>query len=143
MLCLRINRILKTIGTLSVVALALFALPVPGMAQTPDEIIRSDTALVQLNVGVVDRQGRAITSLSQNNFAVYEDGVLRPIVSFEPTNAPFSLVLLLDMSGSTVSFRQQLTQAALRFLDALSTEDRVSVIQFNGKGTKSLAGFSR
>ncbi|MEO8436017.1 MAG: VWA domain-containing protein, partial [Pyrinomonadaceae bacterium] len=65
-----------------------------------------------------------------------------PIVSFEPTNAPFSLVLLLDMSGSTVSFRQQLTQAALRFLDALGPEDRVSVIQFNGKGTKSLVGFS-
>lgn len=142
MLFLRINRISKTIGNLLVIALALFALAVPAMAQTPDEIIRSDTALVQLNVGVVDRQGRAITSLSQSNFVVFEDGVRRPIVSFEPTNAPFSLVLLLDMSGSTVNFRQQLQAAALRFLDALAPEDRVAVIQFNGKGTKELSGFT-
>jgi VWFA-related protein len=132
----------KTILTLALVAGVFFASAAPSMAQTPDEIIRSDTALVQLNVGVVDRQGRAITSLAQGNFAVYEDGVRRPIVSFEPTNAPFSLVLLLDMSGSTVNFRQQLQQAALRFLDALAPEDRVAVIQFNGKGTRELSGFT-
>jgi Ca-activated chloride channel homolog len=129
-------------GNLALAASLLCIPAAPVLAQTPDEIIRTDTALVQLNVGVVDRQGRAITSLSTNDFAVYEDGVRRPIVSFEPTNAPFSLVLLLDMSGSTVNFRQQLQQAALRFLDALAPEDRVSVIQFNGKGTKTLLGFT-
>ena len=37
------------------------------------------------------------------------------------------------MSGSTISFRPQLKQAALRFLDALAPEDRVAVIQFNAK----------
>jgi len=142
MLFFGINHISKLIRSLPFIAVALFAFAVPAMAQTPDEIIRSDTALVQLNVGVVDRQGRAITSLAQSNFAVFEDGVRRPIVSFEPTNAPFSLVLLLDMSGSTVNFRQQLQTAALRFLDALAPEDRVAVIQFNGKGTKELSGFT-
>jgi VWFA-related protein len=89
----------------------------------------------------VDPRGRAITSLAQNNFTVYEDGVKQPILHFEPTYAPFSLVLLLDTSGSTVSFRQQFKQAAWRFLDALAPEDRVAVIQFNAK-VKSLAGFS-
>ena len=48
-------------------------------AQQPDEVIKTDTSLVQLNVGVVDRQGRAITTLARNDFKVYEDGVLRPI----------------------------------------------------------------
>lgn len=111
-------------------------------AQQPDEVIRTETALVQLNVGVVDRQGHAITTLSPNDFAIYEDGVRRPILHFEPTDAPFSLVMLLDMSGSTVNFRQQIQQAALRFLDALTPADRVAVIEFNGKGVKSLLGFS-
>ena len=111
-------------------------------AQQPDEVIKTDTSLVQLNVGVVDRQGRAITTLSRNDFVVYEDGVQRPIQSFEPTDAPFSLVMLLDMSGSTISFRQQIQSAALRFLDALAPNDRVAVVQFNGKGVKSLLGFS-
>ena len=106
-----------------------------------DDVLRTDTSLVQLHVGVVDRQGHAITSLSQNDFVVYEDNVKRPIVAFEPTAAPFSLVMLLDMSGSTVNFRQQILQAALRFLDALGPEDRVAVVSFNGKGVHELIGF--
>jgi Ca-activated chloride channel family protein len=101
--------------------------------QDPVDIVTTDVSLVQLNVGVVDPQGRAVTSLSRNDFAVYEDGIKQPILHFEPTHAPFSLVLLLDMSGSTISFRPQLKQAALRFLDALAPEDRVAVIQFNAK----------
>lgn len=110
-------------------------------AQTPDDVIRTESSLVQLNVGVVDPRGRAVTSLSQRDFTVYEDGVKQPILHFEPTFAPFSLVLLLDTSGSTLSFRPQFKQAALRFLDALAPEDRVAVIQFNAK-VKSLAGFT-
>lgn len=110
-------------------------------AQDPDEVITTTTSLVQLNVGVVDRQGRAVTTLSRQHFAVYEDNVKQSIQSFEPTSAPFSLVLLLDMSGSTLNFRQQLKQAAARFLDALGPDDRVAVIQFNAK-VKTLAGFS-
>ena len=115
---------------------------VNGYGQQPEDVIKTETALVQLNVGVVDRQGRAITTLAQNDFAVFEDGVRRPIQHFEATDTPFSLVLLLDMSGSTVNFRQQIQQSALRFLDALGAEDRVAVITFNGKGVHSLLGFS-
>jgi len=112
-----------------------------GFSQDPDDIVRTNVNLVQLNVGVVDRQGRAITSLTKDDFAVYEDGVKQSIQSFEPAQAPFSLVLLLDMSGSTINFRQQLKLASQRFLDALAPEDRVAVIQFNAK-IKSLSGFS-
>lgn len=111
-------------------------------AQQPDEVLTTDTSLVQLNVGVVDKSGNSVKTLSRNDFVVYEDGVRRPILSFEPTEAPFSLVLMLDMSGSTVNFRQQIQGAALRFLDALTPEDRVAVVEFNGKGVKSLLGFS-
>lgn len=124
-----------------VLALLLLCGAPPLRAQQPDEVVRTETSLVQLNVGVVDSRGRAITSLSKNNFSVYEDGIKQPILHFEPTDAPFSLVLLLDTSGSTVNFRQQFKQAAWRFLDALAPEDRVAVIQFNAK-VKSLAGFS-
>lgn len=125
---------------LFVAFLAVFA-AAPARAQEPDEIIRTDTSLVQLNIGVVDRQGRAVTSLTRNDFIIYEDGVKQSIELFEPAQAPFSLVLLLDMSGSTLNFRQQLKLASQRFLDALAPEDRVSVIQFNTE-VKSLTGFS-
>jgi VWFA-related protein len=109
-------------------------------AQEPDDVVRTSTSLVQLNVGVVDSRGRAITSLSRNDFSIYEDGVKQTIFQFEPTNAPFSVVLLLDMSGSTLSFREQLKLATTRFLDALAPEDRVAVVQFNAK-IKRLANF--
>jgi VWFA-related protein len=113
----------------------------PATAQEVDDVVRTDTSLVQLNIGVVDKQGRPITSLTRNDFVVYEDGVKQSIQHFEPVDAPFSLVLMLDMSGSTVNFRQQLKLASQRFLDALAPEDRVAVIQFNAK-VKSLTGFS-
>jgi VWFA-related protein len=99
----------------------------------PEDVIRVESSLVQLNVGVVDRQGRAITNLTRGDFVIYEDGVRQPITNFEPTQAPFSLVLLLDMSGSTLNFRSTLKQTALRFIDALAPDDRISVIAFNEK----------
>src|SRR5712692_3472821 len=123
-------------------ALLLLTVTAFAQAQEPVDVIKFDTSLVQLNVGVVDQQGHAVTTLSSNDFVVYEDGVRRPIMHFEPAEAPFSLVMLLDMSGSTVNFRQQIQMAALRFLDALTPEDRVAVVEFNGKGVKSLLGFS-
>jgi len=111
-------------------------------AQDPDDdVIRTETSLVQLNIGVVDKQGHPITSLTRNDFTVYEDGIKQTIQRFEPVEAPFSLVLLLDMSGSTINFRQQLKLASQRFLDALAPEDRVSVIQFDTK-VKTLIGFN-
>lgn len=119
----------------------LFLTAPAASAQEPDEVLKVNTALVQLNVGVVDRQGRPITNLSRNEFAVYEDEVLQPITDFEPTTAPFSLVLLLDMSGSTQSFRPTLKQSAYRFLDALSPNDRVALITFNEK-VKKLVDFT-
>ena len=111
-------------------------------AQEQDDVVRTETNLVQLNVGVVDSQGRAITSLSRSDFTVYEDGVKQQVLHFDPADAPFSLVLMLDVSGSTVNFRQQFKQAAIRFLDALAPEDRVAVVQFNAK-VKTLLGFSK
>ncbi len=117
-----------------VAALALVCLCATALrAQTDEDVVRVESSVVQLNVGVVDKQGRAITNLTRTDFVVYEDGKQQSILSFEPSTAPFSLVLMLDMSGSTKGFRQILQQAAFRFLDALSPEDRVAVITFNDK----------
>lgn len=110
-------------------------------SQTPDDIVRVDTSLVQLNVGVADLQGKAITDLQRDDFRVYEDGVRQSVLSFESTAAPFSLAVLLDVSGSTLSFRQNLKLAAARFIDSLAPDDRVAVIAFNER-TKLLTKFT-
>ena len=131
----------KTVYQILIFAVFAAAAVLPIRAQEPDDVIRTETSLVQLNIGVVDKLGRPITSLTRNDFAIYEDGVKQSIQLFEPVDAPFSLVLMLDMSGSTINFRQQLKLASQRFLDALGPDDRVAVIQFNAK-VKSLSGFT-
>ena len=104
-----------------------------GVAAQDDETIRVDSSLVRLNVGVVDQRGHPITSLDKNNFEIFEDGVKQQISRFEPSEAPFSVVIMLDMSGSTLGFRQVIAQSAVRFIDALSPNDRVAVIEFYDK----------
>lgn len=98
-----------------------------------DDIITVDSSLVRLNVGVVDSRGRPITSLNKESFAIYEDGVKQEISRFEPTVAPFSVVMILDMSGSTLGFRETIRQSAYRFIDALAPDDRVATVEFYDK----------
>jgi Ca-activated chloride channel homolog len=118
--------------------LASMCMTIVVSAQDPQEdpVERIESNLVRLNVGVADQRGRAITDLGRSDFVVYEDGVRQNITTFEPTTAPFSLVLLLDMSGSTLNFRPTLKQSAIRFIDALAPDDRVAVISFWGQRKK-------
>ncbi|MBV8855481.1 MAG: VWA domain-containing protein [Acidobacteria bacterium] len=128
------NSFLNKSTKITCALVALLCLSAAARAQDQDEdVVPINSNLVILNVGVADQKGRAITNLSQSDFNVYEDGVKQSVVSFEPSTAPFSLVLLLDMSGSTINFRPTLKQSALRFIDALGPEDRVEVIAFNDK----------
>ena len=113
--------------------LAIFLTGLFGVTAQDDETIRVDSSLVRLNVGVVDQRGHPITSLDKNNFEIFEDGVKQQISRFEPSEAPFSVVIMLDMSGSTLGFRQVIAQSAVRFIDALSPNDRVAVIEFYDK----------
>lgn len=109
-----------------------FLTVIPAAAQD-DDPIRVDASLVRLNVGVVDQRGRPVTSLERSNFEVYEDGIKQEISRIEPSSAPFSVVIMLDMSGSTLGFRQVIKQSASRFIDALSPSDRVAVVEFYDK----------
>ncbi len=102
-------------------------------AQNDDDPITVDSSVVRLNVGVADRKGRPITDLSRENFTIFEDGVKQNIQRFEPVVTPFSVVMILDMSGSTLGFRETIRQSAYRFIDALAPEDRVAVIEFYDK----------
>lgn len=106
-----------------------FITALSAMAQD-DDPIRVDSSIVRLNVGVVDQKGRPITNLDKSSFDLFEDGVKQEITRFEPSSAPFSVVIILDMSGSTISFRQTIRMSASRFIDALSPNDRVAVVEF-------------
>ncbi|MFN0277265.1 MAG: VWA domain-containing protein [Pyrinomonadaceae bacterium] len=103
------------------------------VAAQDDDPIRVDSSIVRLNVGVVDQKGRPITNLDKSSFELFEDGIRQEITRFEPSTSPFSVVMILDMSGSTLGFRQVIKQSAFRFIDALSPSDRVAVVEFYDK----------
>ena len=111
--------------------LLLFAFSIVVTAQ--DDPIKIDSSIVRLNVGVVDQRGNPITNLNRSNFRIFEDGTKQEIARFEPSTAPFSVVMILDMSGSTLPMRQVMKMSAFRFLDALAPQDRIAVVEFYDK----------
>ncbi|MFN0124238.1 MAG: VWA domain-containing protein [Blastocatellia bacterium] len=98
-----------------------------------NEAIRVETRLVNLNVRAVAANGLPISNLKQQDFVVYEDGVRQEIAHFAPVNAPISLVMLLDLSGSTEKKIKDMKAAATRFVDALSGDTQIAVGTFSGK----------
>lgn len=118
-----------------ITALVILFLSLAVAAQTTqpkpdDEVLKIDTRLINLNVKVLDAKGKAVSNLTQADFEVSEDGVTQEIAHFQPVTAPVSLVLLLDLSGSTDKKRKLMTKAAQRFLESLIPEDAVAVAAF-------------
>ncbi|MBA3767333.1 MAG: VWA domain-containing protein [Acidobacteria bacterium] len=104
-----------------------------GSAQEVDEgdIVRVDTELVTLNVSVVGRgTNRGLANLTQKDFKLYEDGAEQEIAHFDSSAAPFNLVLLIDLSGSTHEVVNIIRNAALRFITAARPADRIAVVTF-------------
>lgn len=100
------------------------------------DVIKVETDLVTLNASVVERAtGRVITGLTQADFKLEEDGVEQKIVHFETTNAPFDLLLLIDLSGSTAKVTDIIRAATTRFVSATRPQDRVAIIAFSGTTT--------
>jgi VWFA-related protein len=97
------------------------------------DIIRVDTELVSVNVSVVDRgTNRGVSDLTKDDFRLYEDNVQQQIAHFDSASAPFNLVLLIDLSGSTAKVVELIKAAALHFVEAARPFDRIGVITFAG-----------
>lgn len=98
-----------------------------------NDVVRIDTELVTVNMNVVDRStNRGITGLTQGDFKLYEDGVQQNIQRFESANAPFNLILLIDLSGSTREVVKLIREAAQRFVNAARPTDSIGVVTFAG-----------
>ena len=110
--------------------------PVPGDDISEGDVIRVESQLVTLNISVIDRgTNRGFVGLGQPDFKLFEDGQEQPIVQFESSNAPFDLVLLIDLSGSTRDVIKLIRAAAVRFVEAARPADRIAVITFAGEAT--------
>jgi VWFA-related protein len=112
--------------------LATCCLPLSARAQAPDaDVIRIDTDLVNLNVSVFNRkQTQAPVLLEQKDFAITDNGQPQEISFFAASDAPFDLVLLLDLSASTAAKIKLIKKSAKRFVDAARPADRIAILTF-------------
>ena len=99
--------------------------------QAPGQVVTAVAPqLMRLNASVTDRHGRAIGDMKANDFTVYENGAERKVTNVVPTQEPFNLVLLLDVSGSVEERIDFIRKAARDFLNTASPQDRISIISF-------------
>ena len=110
--------------------------PRPEATATPDifdenEVIKVETNLVTMPVSVLDRDGRFISGLRQQDFKIFENGVEQKVDYFQSVEQPFTVVLLIDVSPSTQFRIDEIQQAAITFVDKLRPADRVMVISFD------------
>ena len=99
--------------------------------QDPSDTVRIDSDLVDLKVSVLGFAPNApIPLLESKDFLVMEDGVPQEISFFEAADAPFDLVLLLDLSGSNAKNLKMIRNSAKRFVDAARDVDRIALVTF-------------
>lgn len=99
-----------------------------------DDVIKVDTNLVSIPVTVLDRDGRYVTNLKKEDFQIFEDGVEQEIEIVETTEKPFTVILLLDNSGSMNNFIPELVNSANTFIKQLRPDDKLSVATFSSGG---------
>jgi len=98
-----------------------------------NDVIRIRANLVSVPVTVFNRRGQVVLDLQQNDFRIYEDGVEQTISHFNDIDNPFSVVLLIDTSGSAAPFLAQIKQAAKAFVEKLAPADTVRPVYFHGE----------
>jgi VWFA-related protein len=101
-------------------------------AQTP-ETIRVDTTLVVVPVTVTDTLHRFVLGLQPRDFRVLEDGVEQKITHFSAEDAPLSIGLLIDTSGSMGLKLDTSRQAVRELLKSLNSGDEAFLVEFNDR----------
>jgi VWFA-related protein len=97
------------------------------------DVVKVDTTLISIPVSVMDRDGKFIPNLTQNDFHVWEDGVEQRVAYFASTEKPFTVALMIDTSGSTRFRLEEIQDAAIAFVDQLRADDKVMVVSFSDK----------
>src|SRR5579864_2527193 len=104
-------------------------------AKTAMGIIRTSVELVLVPVTVMDSSNRIVTGLEENNFQLYEDKHPQPIKHFWKEDAPVSVGIVLDVSGSMNSKIERARDAVGAMLKASNPQDEFFLITFADQPT--------
>ena len=99
-------------------------------AQDQKFALRVDVAVVSVDVEVSDGDGRAVTTLSKEDFLLNEDGTPQEIRHFASTEAPYTTLAMFDCTGSLSDQWQFLHDAMLGFAQGLRSQDSIGMVAF-------------
>src|ERR1051326_3784510 len=92
--------------------------------------INVNVNLVVLHATVVDKQGRMVDDLGENDFRVLEDGVQQKLSVFSHADIPVTVGIDIDDSGSMREKRAAVNEAAVTFVKTSNPGDQVFVVNF-------------
>ena len=94
-------------------------------------VIVGGNQTLTIPVSVFDRSGRFISGLTQEDVSIFVDGAEVPVVKFEKSAEPVSVILILDSSPSAAVRFKTMQEQAWKFVQALPSEVKVMVVDFN------------
>ncbi len=93
-------------------------------------VLHADVEEVVLNCTVLEGS-RLVPDLKKENFEVYEDGVRQTLISFQHTDLPVSIALVVDNSGSMARKRPSVNKSAMDLIQASNPQDEAFVVNFS------------
>jgi Ca-activated chloride channel homolog len=103
------------------------------LSARPNERMRVDVNLVLVPVTVTDPLNRLVTGLERQDFFVYENNALQKLKSFSAEDAPVSIGIIFDLSGSMTDKINRARNSILEFLRTANPQDEFFVIGFNDR----------
>ena len=98
-----------------------------------DARIRVDVNLVLVPATVTDPMNRLVTGLERENFQVYDNNIGQVIKSFSTEDAPVTIGVIFDLSGSMTSKFMRARKALSEFLRTSNPQDEFFVVGFNDR----------
>jgi Ca-activated chloride channel homolog len=93
-------------------------------------VLHTDVEEVALNATVIEGN-KLVPDLKKENFEVYEDGTKQTILSFQHTDLPVSIAMVVDNSGSMSRKRPSVNKSALDLIEASNPQDEAFVVNFS------------
>jgi VWFA-related protein len=118
-------------ATESKVSIEPRAKPSPNSTPSPRANIRVESTMVLIPVTVTDPFNRFVTGLDKENFKLFEDKKEQDILQFSSEDAPLSIGVVFDCSGSMGSKLEKSRQAVAQFFRTANPEDEFFLVQFN------------
>ncbi|MGA2598629.1 MAG: VWA domain-containing protein [Bryobacteraceae bacterium] len=99
----------------------------------PGPVLEVNSDLVLVPVSVTDNRGRPVENLRAADFRLEEDKSPQEVTSFTRENAPISVGIVLDLSGSMADKVVKARIAVNQFLENLESDDEALLVTFSGR----------